>query len=132
MFPGESLGHIGLNLSPALSLASPNITVFPSCVQREHMLSCYWGQPGLVALRHDPSRPYAEQYRIDAQQFTRLFLLLSPWTCGAHTEILAERTFRLLDDNMDQLLEFRAFASCLGTTVAPNYSGWGWGALSQA
>lgn len=69
-----------------------------------------------MALRHDPSRPYAEQYRIDARQFTHLFHLVSPWTCGAHTETLAERTFRLLDDNMDHLIEFKAFVSCLGRT----------------
>ncbi|XP_035127653.1 TBC1 domain family member 8 isoform X4 [Callithrix jacchus] len=80
---------------------------------REHMMSCYWEQPRPVAPRHDPSRPYAEQYRIDARQFAHLFQLVSPWTCGAHTEILAERTFRLLDDNMDQLIEFKAFVSCL-------------------
>ncbi|XP_013009777.1 TBC1 domain family member 8 isoform X3 [Cavia porcellus] len=98
-----------------VSISPEDLEELYDLFKREHMLSCYWGQPGLVALRHDPSRPYAEQYRIDAQQFTRLFLLLSPWTCGAHTEILAERTFRLLDDNMDQLLEFRAFASCLDT-----------------
>lgn len=79
-------------------------------------MSCYWEQPRPVALRHDPSRPYAEQYRIDAQQFAHLFQLVSPWTCGAHTEILAERTFRLLDDNMDHLIEFKAFVSCLGMT----------------
>lgn len=77
-------------------------------------MSCYWEQPRPGALRHDPSRPYAEQYRIDARQFAHLFQLVSPWTCGAHTEILAERTFRLLDDNMDQLMEFKAFVSCLG------------------
>eukprot|EP00069_Balaena_mysticetus_P018383 bmy_11059T0 len=82
--------------------------------QREHMMNCYWEQPRPVALRHDPSRPYAEQYRIDARQFARLFQLVSPWTCGAHTEILAERTFRLLDENMDHLIEFKAFVSCLG------------------
>ena len=81
------------------------------------MMSCYWEQPRPMAPRHDPSRPYAEQYRIDAQQFARLFQLVSPWTCGAHTEILAERTFRLLDENMDHLIEFKAFVSCLGMTV---------------
>lgn len=70
-----------------------------------------------MPLRHDPSRPYAEQYRIDARQFAHLFQLVSPWTCGVHTEILAERTFRLLDDNMDQLMEFKAFVSCLGMTL---------------
>lgn len=80
-------------------------------------MSCYWEQPRPMAPRHDPSRPYAEQYRIDAQQFARLFQLVSPWTCGAHTEILAERTFRLLDENMDHLIEFKAFVSCLGMTL---------------
>uniref|UniRef100_A0A8C0ZMM4 TBC1 domain family member 9 n=1 Tax=Castor canadensis TaxID=51338 RepID=A0A8C0ZMM4_CASCN len=81
--------------------------------KREHMMSCYWEQPRPVASRHDPSRPYAEQYRVDGRQFAHLFQLVSPWTCGSHTEILAERTFRLLDDNMDQLLEFKAFVTCL-------------------
>ncbi|XP_023573091.1 TBC1 domain family member 8 isoform X4 [Octodon degus] len=101
---------------PEVSLSPEDLEELYDLFKREHMLSCYWVQPGPVALRHDPSRPYAEQYRIDARQFTRLFLLLSPWTCGAHTEILAERTFRLLDDNMDQLLEFKAFVSCLALT----------------
>lgn len=89
----------------------------PLCFQREHMMSCYWEQPRPGPARHDPSRPYAEQYRIDSRQFARLFQLLSPWTCGAHTEILAERAFRLLDDNMDHLIEFKAFATCLGRTA---------------
>lgn len=67
-----------------------------------------------VVERHDPSRPYAEQYRIDAQQFTNLYRLVSPWTCGEHTDVLAQRIFRLLDENMDQLIEFKGLASCLG------------------
>ncbi|XP_004844505.1 TBC1 domain family member 8 isoform X2 [Heterocephalus glaber] len=113
-------GHEDTTRQNVLRVVIPEVSVSPEDLEelydlfkREHMLSCYWAQPGLVALRHDPSRPYAEQYRIDARQFTRLFLLLSPWTCGAHTEILAERAFRLLDDNVDQLLEFRAFVCCL-------------------
>ncbi|XP_010635428.1 TBC1 domain family member 8 [Fukomys damarensis] len=113
-------GHEDTTRQNVLRVVIPEVSISPEDLEelydlfkREHMLSCYWAQPGPVALRHDPSRPYAEQYRIDARQFTRLFLLLSPWTCGAHTEILAERTFRLLDDNVDQLLEFRAFTSCL-------------------
>lgn len=87
-------------------------------------MRCYWEQPRPGPARHDPSRPYAEQYRIDSRQFARLFQLVSPWTCGAHTEILAERTFRLLDDNRDHLIEFKAFASCLGRT-APTARGFG-------
>jgi hypothetical protein len=91
-------------------------------------MSCYWEQPRPVASRHDPSRPYAEQYRVDGRQFAHLFQLVSPWTCGSHTEILAERTFRLLDDNMDQLLEFKAFVTCLGMTQC---SGWSRGTCSE-
>uniref|UniRef100_A0A4X2JY96 TBC1 domain family member 9 n=1 Tax=Vombatus ursinus TaxID=29139 RepID=A0A4X2JY96_VOMUR len=81
--------------------------------KREHMISCYWEQTSLAFQHHDPNRPYAEQYLIDAQQFINLYKLVSPWTCGAHTEILAERTFRLLDENMDHLIAFKGFAICL-------------------
>lgn len=40
--------------------------------------------------------------------------MVSPWTCGEHTDVLAQRTFRLLDENMDRLIEFKGLASCLG------------------
>ncbi|XP_048208363.1 TBC1 domain family member 8 [Perognathus longimembris pacificus] len=113
-------GHEDTTKQNVLRVVIPEVSILPEDLEelydlfkREHMMSCYWEQPRPAASRHDPSRPYAEQYRIDARQFAHLFRLLSPWTCGAHTEILAERTFRLLDDNMDQLLEFKAFVSCL-------------------
>ncbi|XP_068820022.1 TBC1 domain family member 8 isoform X2 [Capricornis sumatraensis] len=113
-------GHEDTTKQNVLRVVIPEVSVLPEDLEelydlfkREHMMSCYWEQPRPMAPRHDPSRPYAEQYRIDAQQFARLFQLISPWTCGAHTEILAERTFRLLDENMDHLIEFKAFVSCL-------------------
>ncbi|KAM9053118.1 TBC1 domain family member 8 isoform 1-T1 [Megaptera novaeangliae] len=113
-------GHEDTTKQNVLRVVIPEVSVLPEDLEelydlfkREHMMNCYWEQPRPVALRHDPSRPYAEQYRIDARQFARLFQLVSPWTCGAHTEILAERTFRLLDENMDHLIEFKAFVSCL-------------------
>nr|XP_006204003.1 TBC1 domain family member 8 [Vicugna pacos] len=113
-------GHEETTKQNVLRVVIPEVSVLPEDLEelydlfkREHMMSCYWEQPRPVAPRHDPSRPYAEQYRIDARQFARLFQLVSPWTCGAHTDILAERTFRLLDDNMDHLIEFKAFVSCL-------------------
>ncbi|KAF2986388.1 hypothetical protein EK904_003652 [Melospiza melodia maxima] len=103
-----------------LRVVIPDVSILPEDLEelydlfkREHLLRCYWAGGSAVPERHDPSRPYAEQYRIDAQQFAGLFRLLSPWTCGEHTELLAHRTFRLLDDNMDQLIEFKALASCL-------------------
>ncbi|CAH7232128.1 Tbc1d8 [Phodopus roborovskii] len=113
-------GHEDTTKQNVLRVVIPEVSILPEDLdelydlfKRAHMMSCYWEHPRPMALRHDPSRPYAEQYRIDARQFAHLFLLLSPWTCGVHTEILAERTFRLLDDNMDQLMEFKAFVSCL-------------------
>ncbi|MBV97613.1 TBC1 domain family member 8, partial [Eschrichtius robustus] len=116
-------GHEDTTKQNVLRVVIPEVSVLPEDLEelydlfkREHMMNCYWEQPGPVALRHDPSRPYTEQYRIDGRQFARLFQLVSPWTCGAHTEILAERTFRLLDENMDHLIEFKAFVSCLGMT----------------
>lgn len=113
-------GHEEITKQNVLRVVTSEVSIPPEDLdelydlfKREHMISCYWEQISPLALRHDPSRPYAEQYRIDARQFTHLFLLVSPWTCGAHTEILAERTFRLLDDNMDHLIEFKAFVSAL-------------------
>lgn len=113
-------GHEDTTKQNVLRVVIPEVSILPEDLEqlydlfkREHMMRCYWEQPRPAALRHDPSRPYVEQYRIDARQFAHLFQLVSPWTCGAHTEILAERTFRLLDDNVDQLIEFKAFVSCL-------------------
>ncbi|XP_032756876.1 TBC1 domain family member 8 isoform X2 [Rattus rattus] len=113
-------GHEDTTKQNVLRVVIPEVSILPEDLEelydlfkRAHMMSCYWEHHRPMALRHDPSRPYAEQYRIDACQFAHLFQLVSPWTCGAHTEILAERIFRLLDDNMDQLIEFKAFVSCL-------------------
>lgn len=103
-----------------LRVVIPDVSILPEDLEelydlfkREHLIRCYWDTAGPATERHDPSRPYAEQYRIDAQQFTNLYKLVSPWTCGEHTDILAERTFRLLDENMDHLIEFKGLASCL-------------------
>ncbi|XP_053779676.1 TBC1 domain family member 8 isoform X3 [Desmodus rotundus] len=103
-------------VNPEVSFLLEDLEELYDLFKREYMMSCYWEQSRPTASHHDPSRPYAEQYRIDTRQFVQLFQLVSPWTCGTHTEILAERTFRLLDDNMDHLIEFRAFVSCLALT----------------
>ncbi|XP_066475911.1 TBC1 domain family member 8 isoform X2 [Tiliqua scincoides] len=101
---------------PDVSIAPEDLEELYDLFKREHLISCYWEWNSAVVIqRHDPSRPYAEQYRIDSQQFTNLFKLVSPWTCGEHTEVLARRAFRLLDENMDNLIEFKAFASYLDT-----------------
>uniref|UniRef100_A0A8C5T0F7 TBC1 domain family member 9 n=1 Tax=Malurus cyaneus samueli TaxID=2593467 RepID=A0A8C5T0F7_9PASS len=79
----------------------------------EHLTSCYWGGNSNVTERHDPSLPYLEQYRIDFEQFKGMFALLFPWACGTHSDVLAARLFRLLDENGDLLINFREFVSGL-------------------
>ncbi|NP_001131090.1 TBC1 domain family member 9 [Xenopus tropicalis] len=79
----------------------------------EHLTSCYWGGNSSAVERHDPSLPYLEQYRIDFQQFKGMFCLLFPWASGAHTDVMAFRLFRLLDENGDCLINFREFVSSL-------------------
>uniref|UniRef100_A0A8C5E8B3 TBC1 domain family member 9 n=2 Tax=Gouania willdenowi TaxID=441366 RepID=A0A8C5E8B3_GOUWI len=80
----------------------------------EHLTSCYWGGSSNPTERHDPSLPYLEQYRIDVEQFKDLFSLLFPWANGAHSESLAVRFFRLLDQNGDALINFREFINGFG------------------
>ncbi|XP_077381725.1 TBC1 domain family member 9 [Festucalex cinctus] len=80
----------------------------------EHLTSCYWGGSSNPTERHDPSLPYLEQYRIDAEQFKGLFNLLFPWANGAHSDPLAVRFFRLLDHNGDTFINFREFINGLG------------------
>uniref|UniRef100_A0A8C9NIZ6 TBC1 domain family member 9 n=1 Tax=Serinus canaria TaxID=9135 RepID=A0A8C9NIZ6_SERCA len=79
----------------------------------EHLTSCYWGGNSNATERHDPSLPYLEQYRIDFEQFKGMFALLFPWACGTHSDTLAARLFRLLDENGDLLINFREFVSGL-------------------
>ncbi|MBN3282924.1 TBCD9 protein, partial [Polyodon spathula] len=79
----------------------------------EHLTSCYWGGNSNPTDRHDPSLPYLEQYRIDLEQFKGLFGLLFPWACGVHSDSLAVRFFRLLDQNGDSFINFREFVTGL-------------------
>uniref|UniRef100_A0A8C3M4K5 TBC1 domain family member 9 n=1 Tax=Chrysolophus pictus TaxID=9089 RepID=A0A8C3M4K5_CHRPC len=87
----------------------------------EHLTSCYWGGNSNAIDRHDPSLPYLEQYRIDFEQFKGMFALLFPWACGTHSDVLAARLFRLLDENGDLLINFREFVSGLNTEKGINW-----------
>ncbi|KAK1167672.1 TBC1 domain family member 8-like [Acipenser oxyrinchus oxyrinchus] len=83
--------------------------------KREHFINCYWGEKVPALQYHGPSLQYVDQYRIDQHQFRSLYNLLSPWMCGVHTDTVAHRAFRLLDENMDSLINFKEFAVCLDT-----------------
>uniref|UniRef100_A0AAX7STC9 TBC1 domain family member 8B n=1 Tax=Astatotilapia calliptera TaxID=8154 RepID=A0AAX7STC9_ASTCA len=66
----------------------------------------------------DSNRSFIErQYRLDRPQFKSLYGLLVPWpdVSNQHTDTLANRTFTLLDQDCDNLVTFRDFASWLDT-----------------
>lgn len=58
--------------------------------------------------KNDPSTPYYELYKVDFDTFKSIFLHVSPWGAGAETGLLlAERLFRLMDANHDNLISFK-------------------------
>ncbi|KAK6973003.1 TBC1 domain family member 9B [Biomphalaria glabrata] len=85
--------------------------------KEEYLTSCYWRTSQQVDSpdKYDPNRPYYDQYKVDFDQFKTLFLSLSPWATGQYASTLALRTFRLLDENKDNLINFKEFISVLGT-----------------
>ncbi|XP_077163825.1 TBC1 domain family member 8B [Paroedura picta] len=105
-----------------LRVISQDVKISPSDLEnlyelfkKEHFFSCYWSLNSPALKHHDPSLPYLDQYRIDCQQFRLLHHLLSPWAHCANRDSLALWTFRLLDENVDGLINFKEFATMLDT-----------------
>ncbi|MBN3322816.1 TBCD8 protein, partial [Atractosteus spatula] len=98
-----------------VSLSAEELGDVYDLFKAQHFISCYWGGQGPGLQRHDPSRQYIEQYRVDRPQFKSLYQLLSPWLCGLHTDTVAHRTFALLDGDGDTLINFGQFAGWLDT-----------------
>ncbi|XP_064634250.1 TBC1 domain family member 9B-like isoform X3 [Lineus longissimus] len=84
--------------------------------KEEYLTSYYWrtNQTVETSEKYDPSRPYYEQYKIDFDQFKTMFLALSPWAAGSIAHLLALRLFRILDENKDNMINFKEFAWCMG------------------
>ena len=69
----------------------------------------------------DQSTPYYDMYKIDFPSFSELHKLLSLWDGETNDdehevsmgEVLAERTFRLMDTNVDGLLNFKELVQIL-------------------
>ncbi|TRY63799.1 hypothetical protein TCAL_07164 [Tigriopus californicus] len=62
----------------------------------------------------DPNRHYYELYKIDLDTFKNVFQYVSPWGEGPEMgQVLAERLFRLMDTNDDNLLNFKEFVYIL-------------------
>ncbi|XP_042335446.1 TBC1 domain family member 8B isoform X2 [Sceloporus undulatus] len=100
-------------VSQDVKISLGNLEELYEIFKKEHFLSCYWTVNSPALKHHDPSLPYLEQYRIDCQQFRVLYHLLSPWASCANRDSLALWTFRLLDENLDGLINFKEFASTL-------------------
>uniref|UniRef100_A0A4W3JVU8 TBC1 domain family member 8B n=1 Tax=Callorhinchus milii TaxID=7868 RepID=A0A4W3JVU8_CALMI len=109
-------------VAPDVSFNTEDLGELYDLFKAKHLLSCYLGEYGTTALNHDPSLPYLEQYRINSFQFHSLFSLLNPWMWGTHTDVLAQRTFRVLDENSDSLIDFRELASGLGNYFSISYT----------
>lgn len=109
-------------VAPDVSFSTEDLGELYDLFKREHLLTCYWGGSDSSTLHHDPSLPYLEQYRINSLQFSCLFCLLSPWTWGSHTRVLAQRMFRLLDENADSLIDFKELVSCLDLMYYGDFS----------
>ncbi|XP_028570873.2 TBC1 domain family member 8B isoform X1 [Podarcis muralis] len=100
-------------ISQDVKISPSNLEELYELFKKEHFLSCYWSMDSPALKHHDPSLPYLDQYRIDCQQFRVLYHLLSPWAHCANRDSLALWTFRLLDENLDGLINFKEFASAL-------------------
>ncbi|ESO10999.1 hypothetical protein HELRODRAFT_190267 [Helobdella robusta] len=68
--------------------------------------------------KFDPRKPFYEQYTLPFEQFRTLFLALLPWGCGSLGDVLALRSFRLVDEKQDGLVNFRGFVHVLGPIMS--------------
>ncbi|XP_069578777.1 TBC1 domain family member 8 isoform X1 [Brachyistius frenatus] len=112
-------------VTPEVSISPENLADIYDLFKTEHFISLYWGDSSSAAAAEaaawqygDSGRSFVErQYRLDRPQFKSLYGLLAPWPGGTnqHTDTVANRTFTLLDQDRDNLVTFREFASWLDT-----------------
>ncbi|XP_046333198.2 TBC1 domain family member 9-like isoform X1 [Haliotis rufescens] len=93
--------------------------------KEEYLTSCYWRtsqQPVDTSDKYDPARPYYEQYKVDFDQYKTMFLSLSPWATGSHAGVTALRSFRYLDSNKDNMVNFKEFVHLLGVQCKGDFN----------
>ncbi|XP_058249476.1 TBC1 domain family member 8 isoform X2 [Hemibagrus wyckioides] len=89
-------------VSPGVSLSQEVLSELYDLFKTEHFINLYWADAVCSAS--------PEQYQVDRAQFKSLYQLLMPWPCGSHTDILAQRTFNLLDQDGRNHITFNQFA----------------------
>ncbi|XP_077073266.1 TBC1 domain family member 8 [Siphateles boraxobius] len=101
-------------VTPDVSLSQENLSELYDLFKTEHFISLYWGDGVCSSSGVSPAMGVcAERYFVDRAQFKSLFELLTPWICGTHTDTVAQRTFTLLDQDRDNLLNFSQFVQML-------------------
>ncbi|XP_026150385.1 TBC1 domain family member 8 [Mastacembelus armatus] len=110
---------------PDVSISAEDLAAVYDLFKTEHFISLYWGDSSSAAAAEaaawcysDLSHSFMErQYRLDRPQFKSLYGLLVPWPGGSDqsTDTVANRTFTLMDQDCDNLVSFREFASWLDT-----------------
>uniref|UniRef100_A0A9J8A4Z6 TBC1 domain family member 8 n=1 Tax=Cyprinus carpio carpio TaxID=630221 RepID=A0A9J8A4Z6_CYPCA len=106
-------------VTPDVSLSPGDLSELYDLFKTEHFISLYWGD-GVSSSSASPAPPAAaggcvERYVVDRAQFKSLYELLTPWSCGTHTDTVAQRAFTLLDQDRDGLVTFSQFTHMLGT-----------------
>ncbi|CAL8069513.1 unnamed protein product [Calicophoron daubneyi] len=95
-------------------------------VFREHYVSSHYYRQHQVqpATPHqqayNPNRPCYDMHRIDAEQFVGLYSGLVPW--GRNAGHLCIPCFRVLDENRDNLINFKDFAWLMSCICGSNWN----------
>lgn len=96
------------SVQPFTSLSKEDLSSLYSVVKNEQLQktnNSFYLDP---TEKVDPTLPYYEIYKVDLDTFKTLFLNVSPWGAGPEMGVvLAERLFRLMDLNHDNLLSFK-------------------------
>lgn len=103
-------------VTPDVSLSQQDLSELYDLFKTEHFISLYWGD-GVCSSGASPARPAlggcVERYVVDRAQFKSLYELLTPWSCGTHTDTVGQRAFTLLDQDRDGLVTFSQFTQML-------------------
>ncbi|PAA65839.1 hypothetical protein BOX15_Mlig008545g1, partial [Macrostomum lignano] len=107
---------ISTDLRPACQLGRECLEGLFWLFKEESVHSAFWRARQVAdhvdAGRHDPTRPYYDQTRLNYEQFDRLMLAVSPW--GRCARQLNLRLFKLVDLDGDNQVNFLEFAWTLG------------------
>lgn len=98
-------------VTPDVSLSQEDLSEIYDLFKTEHFISVYWGD--VCASSSAAPGGCTERYVLDRAQFKSLYELLTPWSCGTHTDTVAQRAFTLLDPDRHGLVTFSQFTQML-------------------